>query len=255
MTAATLDVRGVPIRATTLADLGAELEELIGLGQRGYVCCASVHLIETAVRDASVAAALAAATAVVPDGAPVAWVARSRSAEPIGRITGSDLFAHMCGRSRGRIRHFLYGSSPEVLAALRERMQAEFPGIEICGQLAPPFGRRSDSEWTAEIEVINHARPDVVWVGLGAPKQELWMHRSRPVLDAPLLIGVGAVFDFASGGKRRAPVLMRRVGLEWLHRLAVEPRRLWRRYLVTNTTFVVGLVRDCVARPAREESA
>jgi N-acetylglucosaminyldiphosphoundecaprenol N-acetyl-beta-D-mannosaminyltransferase len=126
-------------------------------------------------------------------------------------------------------------------------MRAAYPGLEVVGTYSPPFRAQSAEEDAADAELINAARPDYVWVGLGAPKQDLWAARQRPYLDSAVVLAVGAAFDFHSGGLRRAPAWMQRLGLEWLYRLAAEPRRLARRYFVTNSRFVVLLVRSRLA--------
>ncbi len=239
----TAEVIGTRVTAATLAEVVDALESAIAGGRREYVCFANAHLTSTARRDERLAEALAGAGMVLADGKPVAWAARTE------RIAGSDVFEELCRRSPARgYRHFFLGSTDETLALLRARVEASYPGIEISGTHSPPFGPALD-EFAPELaEVVNAARPDVVWVGLGAPKQELFMRALRPLAGAPLLLGVGAVFDFASGTKLRAPTWMQRAGLEWLHRLCCEPRRLARRYLVTNTAFALALTRQRAAR-------
>ena len=235
----TVDVIGTRIDAAALPEVVASLEGLIAGGGREYACFANAHLTSSARRDPRLAAALASAGYVFPDGAPVAWAAGTQ------RIAGSDVFDELCRRSPARgYRHFFLGSTDETLARLAASAQQRYHGISVCGSFAPPFGPGLYDELDAIAAIVDEARPDIVWVGLGAPKQELFMQALRPLVAAPLLLGVGAVFDFASGAKRRAPGWMQRAGLEWLHRLASEPRRLARRYLVTNTWFAAALVRD-----------
>jgi N-acetylglucosaminyldiphosphoundecaprenol N-acetyl-beta-D-mannosaminyltransferase len=135
-------------------------------------------------------------------------------------------------------RHFFYGSTPEVLARLRARLTEQIPGLNICGLLSPPFRVASPEERRADYDTIRASGAELVWVGLGAPKQEQWIARSAPELPGAILLGVGAAFDFHAGTLRRAPVTMRTLGLEWLYRLAQEPRRLWKRYLVSNSLFI-----------------
>ena len=235
----TVDVIGTPIVAAGLAEVVDALEASIAERRGQYVCFANAHVTSTACRDERLAEALAGAGMVLPDGAPVAWAARTR------RIAGSDVFEELCRRSPGRgYRHFLLGSTDETLALLHAQVESSYPGIEICGAYSPPFGPVLEGLVPEAAEIVNAARADIVWVGLGAPKQELFMRALRPLAEAPLLLGVGAVFDFASGTKRRAPAWMQRAGLEWLHRLCSEPRRLARRYLVTNTAFALALTRQ-----------
>jgi N-acetylglucosaminyldiphosphoundecaprenol N-acetyl-beta-D-mannosaminyltransferase len=151
------------------------------------------------------------------------------------------LMARTAGWRDRPCRHFLFGSSPAVLEALRDRLTRRHPGLCIAGLLAPPMGSWDEAAAGRHRDVIDGARPDVVWVSLGAPRQELWMAANRPQLSAPLLVGVGAAFDFLSGNKPQAPRLVRDSGLEWAFRLATEPRRLARRYLLTVPRFAAAL--------------
>lgn len=234
-------VRGVPISVTDVVRAATQVASWVASGVSTYVCCASVHLVEEANARRDVCEALRGAGMVLPDGAPVAAAARLLGARGAERVTGSDLFAAVFGLPYPDLRHFFYGSSPEVLDAMRQQVEVLYPRATVVGAYAPPFRPLTDGERQDVIRLINQARPDVVWVGLGAPKQELWMANSRPHLEAPVLIGVGAVFDFVSGREKRAPVGFRRHGFEWLYRLACDPRRLWRRYMFTNTSFVLGV--------------
>jgi N-acetylglucosaminyldiphosphoundecaprenol N-acetyl-beta-D-mannosaminyltransferase len=242
-----LDVLGLPITAGNLGDICDELERWIAGRRRAYVCLANVHVVETARRNPDLERSLREADMVLADGAPIAWIAGRRGGGRVPRVAGSDLFEELCRRSvEAGHRHYFYGSTPETLARLAARVRERHPGIRICGSLSPPFSPAVEvgRDLTAGIDA---ARPDVVWVGLGAPKQECWMRRARELLEAPLLVGVGAVFDFASGTKARAPRPVQRLGLEWAFRLGQEPRRLSRRYLVTNTAFGLSLVREFLA--------
>jgi N-acetylglucosaminyldiphosphoundecaprenol N-acetyl-beta-D-mannosaminyltransferase len=238
------EVLGTSVAAVALAEAADELERWIRTGTRSYACLANVHVIETARRSPEVAESLRRAGLVLADGAPVAWFARRVLGRHAARVTGSDIFEELCRRSAGTYRHYFFGSTPETLAGLEAAVRERFPGVVVCGSHAPPFRPLSYGEQEAVVRTINEARPDIVWIGLGAPKQELWMAWARELLDAPVLAGIGAVFDFASGRKARAPRLVQRLGLEWLHRLASEPRRLARRYLVTNSSFVLGATRS-----------
>jgi N-acetylglucosaminyldiphosphoundecaprenol N-acetyl-beta-D-mannosaminyltransferase len=141
-------------------------------------------------------------------------------------------------------RHFFYGSLPETLDRLEEKLKLKDPGLIVAGKISPEFtpGVRTENKET--LDRINSARPDILWVGLGSPKQDLWMSIHRPLLDVPVMIGVGAAFDFLSGVKPQAPRWMQKSGLEWVFRLASEPRRLWRRYLIGNTVFIYYVCRE-----------
>ena len=240
-------VRGVPVATLSCEELSAAVRAWILSGARAYVSCASVHLIEIGHAAPAVREALCAADLVLADGAPVAWAARWLGGDAVNRVTGSDVFELLSSEPGSFYRHFFYGSTPAVLDRLVANVGTEFPEAVIVGAYSPPFIDDVEAD-AAGLDMINAARPDIVWVGLGAPKQDLWMHANRAKLDAAVLIGVGAVFDFVAGTRRRAPIWMRRRGVEWLFRLAVEPRRLWRRYLVTNTTFVFGVVGELASR-------
>lgn len=243
-----VDVRGVPVSAATKEQVDQLVLDWIETGHKAYVCCANVHVAETARRDEALSAALQHADLVLADGAPLAWLASRKSGSPVPRVTGSDLFRLFAVTGSARTRHFFFGSTDETLRNLISSVRQANPDIEIVGSFSPPFDQRLFSEVDEHADRINAARPDFVWVGLGAPKQELWMQRARPLLDASVLVGVGAVFDFARGGRVRAPSWVQRAGLEWLFRLAQEPRRLGPRYVATNTSFILGVARDLLGR-------
>jgi N-acetylglucosaminyldiphosphoundecaprenol N-acetyl-beta-D-mannosaminyltransferase len=225
-----------------LTDAVAEAEQWIEAGRQGVICFANVHVIEMARRSATNADALSRAELVLADGAPVAWALGHLCRRPSPRVAGSDFFVALCGRKVGDYRHFLLGSTPQTLLRLDSAVRHRFPGILIVGTHSPRFGSWDENDYGTAVDAVNSAAPDVVWVGMGAPKQELWMDAMRGRVSAPVLAGVGAAFDFVSGEKRRAPLALQRAGLEWAHRLACEPRRLVGRYLQTNTTFLVGVL-------------
>jgi len=236
-----IDVLGSRISAV---DAGEALR-LIGLrlseGGGGYVCFSNVHTVVTGRRDARMRAITNGSFLSVADGMPVYWVARAQGR--LGRVPGPDFMKLALDRHRNR-RHFLYGSTPAVLDRLAVKLREAFPGIQICGMLSPPFRTLTSEDTQQHYAAIRAARAELVWVGLGAPKQEQWMADAATALRPAILLGVGAAFDFHSEFVSRAPGFMRAVGLEWLYRLVRQPRRLWRRYLVTNTLFIVYLVRD-----------
>jgi N-acetylglucosaminyldiphosphoundecaprenol N-acetyl-beta-D-mannosaminyltransferase len=217
-------------------------------GKGGYACLANVHVAMAAEHDERLRRALASAWHVFPDGAPIAWLERRSGATDTRRIAGPDLFAAVLDLGRGvNLRHFFFGSTVAVLSALEERVRARFPCVEIGGAIAPPRGEERFGTHVGEIAL---AEPHVVWVALGAPKQELWMAEHALALAPALVVGVGAAFDFHDGLKARAPRWMQDSGLEWLHRLATEPRRLGWRYLSTNTQFALAVLRSELRLPA-----
>jgi N-acetylglucosaminyldiphosphoundecaprenol N-acetyl-beta-D-mannosaminyltransferase len=208
-------------------------------GSGGYCCFCNVHVLSLARRHESLRRALENAWIAFPDGAPVAWLQR-RFGFAAERVPGPDLMPRVLslGLPAG-LRHFLFGSTPQVLNVLQQRLHAANPGIEIVGALSPPFEAGDEHRSRQAIEEISATQPHVVWCALGAPKQELWMHRYADELSPALILGVGAAFDFLAGTKHRAPLWMQQSSLEWLHRLASEPRRLSWRYIRTNSEFVL----------------
>jgi N-acetylglucosaminyldiphosphoundecaprenol N-acetyl-beta-D-mannosaminyltransferase len=180
-----------------------------------------------------------------PDGRPLMWILRWRGHEGVTQVCGPELLPKYIDHSQRRgSRHFFYGGSAGVADRLAKNLAERFPAAQIAGTLAPPFASVEELCDQRTVDEINATHADVVWVGLSTPKQDLWMARMRPVLEAPVLIGVGAAFDFTAGTLRRAPRWMTVLGVEWVYRLYREPRRLWRRYLRTNPAFVWALVRE-----------
>jgi N-acetylglucosaminyldiphosphoundecaprenol N-acetyl-beta-D-mannosaminyltransferase len=185
---------------------------------------------------------------VFADGAPIAWAQR-RSGFTAHRVAGPDLMLAVLDRGRALgLRHALFGSTPGVVASLESNLRRRYPGVDLVASLAPAPGGEDAAE---SVEVIARARPHLVWVALGAPKQELWAARNAAALGPALVLGVGAAFEFHAGRKKRAPRWMQQAGLEWLHRLAHEPRRLGWRYLSTNTLFTLAILRSVVASEER----
>jgi N-acetylglucosaminyldiphosphoundecaprenol N-acetyl-beta-D-mannosaminyltransferase len=186
-----------------------------------------------------------------PDGAPVAWMLRRQGALTQRRVSGPDLMLdYLALASTSGEAVFLFGSTPETLTALTQNLLARWPTLNIVGSMSPPFRALTKDEDDAIVSSINESGARTVWVSLGCPKQELWMASHRPRVKA-VMIGVGAAFDFHAGTIRRAPAWMRESGLEWLHRLGSEPARLWRRYLVTNTRFILAAALQLIRRSAR----
>ena len=235
----TCRVLGVDCFAGDLRAAAALVVERARCGQGGFVLLMNVHVAMTAQRDEALRGALQDACAVFPDGAPISWLERRRGARA-ERIAGPDLMLAVLNEAPD-LRHVLFGSTPDVLSRLERELPAAVPGFRAAGSFAPRPGAEHDE---AALEAIRAARPDVVWVALGAPKQELWARRHAPSLDPAIVVGVGAAFDFHAGTKPRAPRWMQRSGLEWLHRLAHEPRRLGWRYVETNSRFLVYAFRE-----------
>jgi N-acetylglucosaminyldiphosphoundecaprenol N-acetyl-beta-D-mannosaminyltransferase len=240
------DLLGVPVALTDYAGTMDAMDGMIERREPGYVCAAAVHVMMVARHDPETRAALQGASLVVPDGRPLVWALNLLGAGLEDRVYGPELTERYCRRAveRGH-RVWLYGgATPEVLADLERALIERFPGIRVAGGLSPPHRPLTDDEEAALAKQINADAPDVVWVGIGAPKQERWMARMRPLVEAPVLAGVGAAFDFIAGRKRQAPAWMQRSGLEWLFRLAQDPLRLAPRYLRYNPAFVAAFARQ-----------
>jgi N-acetylglucosaminyldiphosphoundecaprenol N-acetyl-beta-D-mannosaminyltransferase len=233
-----VNVLGVRIAAIGYSDTIAELERLLEDGRTHYVCLSNVHTVTTSQFDIELKTAVNEADLALPDGMPLVWLANLDGHGLDGRVYGPELLDRFCTATAKRgVRHFFYGGTESVLRTLAARISELHPGINIVGTHAPPFRPLSVDEEDQLAELIND-RVDVLWVGLGCPKQEKWMHAHRN-LRVGVMIGVGAAFDFHAGRIPQAPLWMQRRGLEWLFRLVQEPRRLWRRYLILNPLFVV----------------
>src|ERR1035437_6855689 len=241
-------VMGVPVDAVSFV---SAQERVIAWGharESRYVVLANVHVVVTASREPAFGAAVAAADMVTPDGAPVAWMLSKLGNTPQARVSGPDLTWALLGRcEREALPVYFFGSSRETVMHLAARINTAFPALMVAGFEAPPFRPMTDQEDAAAVVRINDSGAGLVFVGLGCPKQEHWMHVHQGQVKA-VMLGVGAAFDFHAGTVRRAPAWMRENGLEWLHRLLSEPRRLWRRYLITNALFVVGAARQLLRR-------
>jgi N-acetylglucosaminyldiphosphoundecaprenol N-acetyl-beta-D-mannosaminyltransferase len=247
---ATADVLGTPIFVGDLASGASWVVERALAGAGGYVCLCNVHLFVVARHDDEVRRALAGAALAFPDGWPIAWLQRRLGQRSATRVAGPDLMARAIdeGRRHG-LRHFLLGSTEGVLRRLEQNLARRFPGAEVAGRLSLPFFEPGDFTGAeAAIAEVRRASPHVVWLSLGCPKQELWMLRHGRELAPALVVGVGAAFDFHAGTKRRAPPWVQRAGLEWLHRLLSEPRRLGSRYARTNSEFLLLASRELLRR-------
>jgi N-acetylglucosaminyldiphosphoundecaprenol N-acetyl-beta-D-mannosaminyltransferase len=226
-----VNVLGVGVSALSIALAVDRFDAWIAAGAREYVCVADVHAVMQSRWDASFRAIHNGAGMVTPDGMPLVWLCRRARGDAVSRVYGPDLLLAVCARSAARgTRHFFYGGAPGIAATLADKLRRRFPGLAVVGTHAPPFRDLRAEEVAETAALINAARPDIVWVGLSTPKQERWMAGFRPLLAAPILVGIGAAFDFHAGAKQQAPRWLQRSGFEWLFRLAMEPRRLWPRY-------------------------
>jgi N-acetylglucosaminyldiphosphoundecaprenol N-acetyl-beta-D-mannosaminyltransferase len=211
-------------------------------GERGYVCVSNVHTTMTGVFDSAYRAVTNEAAFAVPDGVPLVWAMRSMGHKTQDRVRGPTLMRDLfdLGRAKGA-RHYLYGGSPSAVAKLKATLEAQYPGAIVVGAESPPFkpfDEITEADFAATATRINEAKPHFVWVGLGAPKQEKWMHHQRSAVNG-IMLGVGAAFDLIPGTIPEAPAGMQKLGLEWLYRFTREPRRLWSRYFFYNPAFLV----------------
>jgi N-acetylglucosaminyldiphosphoundecaprenol N-acetyl-beta-D-mannosaminyltransferase len=222
------------------------MDAMIAAGARGWLTAAAVNLVMSARDDPNTMRAVLEATLAVPDGQPLVWALHLLGYAHATRVYGPDLMERYCAHAAATgTSIYLYGGrSEQALALLTERLLERFPSLRIVGGFSPPFRPLTAVEQEHVIADINGSGAKVVWVGTGQPKQELWMSEMRPRLQAPLLVGVGAAFDFHAGIISQAPAWMQRNGLEWIYRLSREPRRLWRRYASQNPRFVAGFARQ-----------
>jgi len=234
-------VLGVRVDAVQIPEVIAEIERWIE--QRGgcrWVAVTGMHGVSEARRDPSFLSVLRSAHLVVPDGMPLVWLARAHGFRLRERVCGPDLMRSFLSQTVPTgYRHFFYGGDTGVAQTLAESLTKAHPGLIVAGVYSPPYRPLTPGEEIGVARMLEKANPDIVWVGLSTPKQERWMASFCHRLEVPVLIGVGAAFDFLSGRKRRAPLWMQSWGLEWLYRFAQEPRRLWRRYLVDGARFAV----------------
>ena len=266
------NVCGVRISTINLDTACEKISRWINEGKKRYICVAPVSTIVECQRDPDYLNIVNQAGMVTPDGMPLVWLGRWGGDKRIKRTYGPDLMLSLCALSQSKgYRHFFYGGTPQTCHLLERKLKTKFPQLEIVGWYSPSFielpvnkqdsqspdsirrlgagkEKLNNSVFTEErdevLEEINRLKPDILWVGLGSPKQDYWMYHHRGKLEVPVMVGVGAAFDFLSGQKKQAPFWMQRTGLEWLFRFFCEPKRLWRRYLIGNTQFFYFLLRD-----------
>lgn len=241
------EVIGVPIDATTWQDALNRIASWAARQESRVVCLCNVHSVVTATQDRRHWNAISSADLAAPDGAPIAWALRRLGHNRQTRISGPDLMLAVCERAeREGQAIYLYGGTPNTLTRLQERLLAMYPELVIAGAVSPPFRALTTNEDGGVVQALNASGASILFVGLGCPKQEAWMHERRNRVRA-VMLGVGASFDFHAGAIRRAPVWMQNCGLEWLHRLSCDPRRLWKRYLVTNALFAILVMKMLLA--------
>lgn len=226
----TCNIMGVNIAAINMNWLLKYLDENLSDIKGDYICVSNVHTTVTSYEDAAYCAVQNGGLMAIPDGGPLSSVGRKRGYSDMDRTTGPSLMGEIFKISAEKgYRHYFYGSTEETLKLLKEKLQANYPGIQIAGMYSPPFRPLTEEEDKNIIENINKTKPDFVWIGLGAPKQEKWMAEHQGKIDG-LMLGVGAGFDYYAENIKRAPMWMQKSNLEWLYRLMQDPKRLFKRY-------------------------
>jgi N-acetylglucosaminyldiphosphoundecaprenol N-acetyl-beta-D-mannosaminyltransferase len=233
------DVLGVKVSAIDMKRAVELADRWIAAGRPGYVCVTGVHGVMEAQRDSELRRILNGAAINVADGMPMSWVGRLQGFSRMDRVFGPDFMAALCGLSAERgYRNFFYGGKPGIAQLLGETLRRRFPGLEVAGSHTPPFGELNWEQERETCDLVNSLKPHIVWVGLSTPRQEKFMARFVDRLQAPLLIGVGAAFDYHTGQIRDCSDWVKRAGMQWLHRLMQDPRRLGPRYLRNNPAFL-----------------
>lgn len=234
-----VNILGVGVSAIGMREAIELSDRLISQNGHGYVCVTGVHGISEAQSDSEFRAILNSSFLTTPDGMPTVWVGRMQGYSSIRRVYGPDYMMDLCALSVPRgYKHFLYGGKPGVAERLAVTLTAAFPGIQVVGTYTPPFRPLSPAEEEALIAQLKETSPHILWVGLSTPKQERFMAQHMGRLPVNLMAGVGAAFDIHTGGITDAPGWMKTAGIQWLHRLIQEPKRLWKRYLINNPRFV-----------------
>lgn len=242
-------VNGVRLDPVSPTELAERIAEFLNCGSSHVVHFCAAHPTVLARKDEAYRDLLNRGHLNVPDGVAVAWALRLFGCRA-KRLAGSDAMSFLCEWGlEPMTAHYLFGGTPEVVARLKSTLEARFPGIRIVGAESPPFRRLTDEEWAQAADRINRSGADLVWVGLGTPKQDWAAEKLRKLDCAPSILCVGAAFDFLSGATKRAPRWVQAIGFEWLYRWVHEPKRLVGRYLIGNPRFLAGVLRDYLARP------
>ncbi len=251
--ARTTPILGTPVSILNLDTTLAAVTAALASGRTGYIAVTGVHGITEALDNPALRAALNGAFLVTPDGMPLVWIGRLRGHRDMDRVYGPDLMLLLMDRGRAHgWRHFLAGGKPGIADALAARMREQFPGLDLAGTWTPPFGPWPEPVRTSFLETIRQLKPDLIWIGLSTPKQELLMADLAPTLSRGIMIGTGAAFDFHAGAVRQAPRWMQRTGLEWLFRACSEPLRLGPRYARMIPRFLWHWAREQFKPPERQ---
>lgn len=232
----TCNILGTNIAVTNMPETIGFLENNIDELRGKYICVSNVHTTIMAYEDENYRKVQNGAAVALPDGKPLSSYSRKHGFPEAERVTGPDLMGEMFAGDNG-MRHYFYGGSPETIAVLEKKLREKYPHIQIAGMVSPPYRELSEEEDAADIAAMNEAKADIIWVGLGAPKQENWMYRHKDKVNG-VMIGVGAGFDYHADMIKRAPIWMQKASLEWLYRLLQDPKRLFGRYMKTNFKYL-----------------
>lgn len=239
-----VNVLGVGVSAINIPMALEQIDQWIERrDNKTYVTVSGVHGVMESQRDEAIRRMHNEAGMVTPDGMPLVWLGKMAGHKHMDRVYGPDLMLAIMEKSQKEgYRHYFYGGAEGVPELLKRKLEEKFAGIQVVGSYSPPFRALSQEEDAQIVQMINDTQPDIVWIGLSTPKQEKWMSAHVGRISAPVMIGVGAAFDFHAGLKSQAPRAIQRSGFEWLYRLITEPRRLWKRYLVNNPLFILGIL-------------
>lgn len=229
-------ILGVNIAVTNMAETIAYIEENIDALRGNYICVSNVHTTVTAYEDSEYCRIQNEAALALPDGKPLSVVSKKRGFVEAERVTGPDLMGELFARNNG-LKHFFYGDTQETLNILKEKLMAKYPNLQIAGMISPPFRPLTEDEEAADMTAINASGADIIWIGLGAPKQERYMYAHKDSFCG-VMIGVGAGFSYHADLIKRAPMWMQKIGMEWFYRLMQDPKRLASRYFKTNLKFL-----------------
>lgn len=232
----TCNILGTNIAVTNMAETVAYIEEHIDELRGKYICVSNVHTTVTGYEEADYRNIQNTAALALPDGKPLSLYSKKHGFPEAERVTGPDLMGELFARDNG-LRHYFYGGKEETIQVLSEKLPREYPSLQISGMVSPPFRPLTQEEDERELQKMNDAKADIIWIGLGAPKQERYMYEHRGKVNG-VMIGVGAGFDYYAGTIKRAPMWMQKLSLEWLYRLMQDPKRLFRRYFATNFKFL-----------------
>lgn len=238
-----INILGVGISRISIKEAIEQIGKYMAGGGYHYVLASNVHTVIMSQCDNAYRRLTNEADIALPDGKPLVWAAGLLEKARLQRICGRDLMSSVCKESlKSGYSHYFLGGRETVLSTLIKKLETKYPGLNIAGYYSPPFRPLTKEEDRRIIQMINDSKADIVWVGLGAPKQEQWIAEHLGKIKSPVMVAVGAVFDFFSGNVKQAPQWMQKVGLEWFFRFCVEPHRLWRRYIYNNPKFMYLLL-------------